>query len=149
MAIVNGKITRDGPVIDVLIGVPKSRANLLAKNGFPVPPPIALRVIIDTGSHGSGFAPWVFEKLDLTPIGKITILTPSTRVEAPHECDEFHVSLSLVADGEPRPFGDRVVINPDCWHHREEIVGLIGRDILAHCNFFYFGKDREFKLAFG
>ncbi|MDB5310799.1 MAG: hypothetical protein JWO38_5001 [Gemmataceae bacterium] len=67
--------------------------------------------------------------------------------DSPHECDLFQVSLDLVAGGSRRPFGDLRAIVAECWMESEGIEGLIGRDVLAHCNFLYMGRERAFTLA--
>jgi hypothetical protein len=90
----------------------------------------------------------VFVSLDLTPVGQVSILTPSTPSNAPPEADLFDVSLSLVAGGVTNPFPDTRVMAADCWHPDEGIEALLGRDILDRCFFRYMGPDRRFTLAF-
>jgi len=90
----------------------------------------------------------VFTALDITPIAKTLILTPSTPPHAPHECDLYHVSLSLVADGSAHAFPESRGMAADCWLEGEGIEALIGRDILDRCFFQYIGLERKFTLAF-
>jgi hypothetical protein len=148
MPLLTGPLLSAGAVIDVLIGVSRPRRALLVKHQFPVPAPVHVRALIDTGASVSGFAPRVFTGLDLTPVGQIAILTPSTAPDAPHQSDLYDVSLSLVADGTPHSFPDSRVMAADCWHPDEGIEALIGRDILDRCFFQYMGPDRRFTLAF-
>ena len=148
MPLLTGPLTPGGAIIDVLVGVSRPRRALLVKHQFRVPAPVHVRALIDTGASVSGFAPRVFAALDLTPVGRIAILTPSTPADAPHESDLFDVSLALVADGGTHPFPDTRVMSADCWHPDEGVEALIGRDILDHCFFQYMGVDRRFTLAF-
>lgn len=78
MPYLSGPFTRGGAVLDVLVGVPTARAALLRRHSFPVPEPLPVRALIDTGSSVSGFAPRVFSALDLTRFDQIKVLTPST-----------------------------------------------------------------------
>jgi hypothetical protein len=148
MPYLTGRILPGGAIIDVFVGVGKRRESLLLKHGFAVPEPVHVRVLIDTGASVSGFAPRVFQALDLTPVAKNPVLTPSTPAHQPHLGDFYDVWLSIVAEGTSHPFLDSRVMAADCWLPGEGIEGLIGRDILDHCFFQYVGKDRTFTLAF-
>ncbi|MBP3954957.1 hypothetical protein J8F10_06635 [Gemmata sp. G18] len=148
MPTVSGPIESGGAVVDVLIGVPSVRAKRLQSSGFPIPQAVHVRVLIDTGAHQSGFSPRVFQALDLRPIDRISILTPSTPPDRPHLCDVHLVALALVASGRANQFPETHVIETDCWHPAEGIEGLIGRDILARCNFWYVGVEGTFTIAF-
>lgn len=92
MPLLTGPLTPGGAVIDVLVGVSRPRRALLLKHQFPVPVPVHVRAVIDTGASVSGFSPRVFGALDLTPVGQVSILTPSTPADAPHESDLYDVS---------------------------------------------------------
>jgi hypothetical protein len=148
MPYLTGPIVPAGAVIDVLVGVSRPRRILLEKHNFAIPQSVHVRALIDTGASVSGFAPRVFTALDVTPVAKTFVLTPSTPPNAPHECDLYHVSLSLVADGSAHQFPDSQVIAADCWLAGEGIEALIGRDILDRCFFQYVGLERKFTLAF-
>ena len=148
MPYLTGPIGPDGAVVDVLVGVPAVRAGLLRKAGFPVPAAVPVRALVDTGASLSGFAPRVFRELDLRPLDRISINTPSTRPDEPHPCDRYLVALAFVAGGRPHPFPEVEVIETDCWPPEFAIEALIGRDILNWCNFWYVGIDRTFNLSF-
>jgi hypothetical protein len=147
MPIVSGKITPGGAVIDVLIGVSQTRRQLLLRKQFPVPSTVHVRALIDTGASVSGFAPRVFTALDLTPVAKQFVLTPSTKSNEPCLCDFYDVSLSVVAGGQAHPFPNCRVMAADCWLAGEGFEALIGRDILNRCTFLYIGQDAAFTLA--
>lgn len=148
MPIVTGTIDHHGPVIDVLVAVSKARRGLLLRNQMSVPEPVPVRVLIDTGSSHTLFSPQIFHRLGLTPVGKEMLLTPSTPADQPHPCDVYFVSLFVVANGFPHEFGDRRVVGADCFGPRDDLQGLIGRDMLARCNMWYLGRDRAFTLNF-
>lgn len=147
MSYVTEQLVGGWAVVDVLVGVSTLRRALLQKHHFSVPEPVHVRALLDTGASISGFAPRVFRELDLTPISKFDVITPSTPHDAPHVCDLYDVSLSLVANGEARPFPDARVMVADCWHPNENLEALIGMDLLRQCNFQLFGPEGQFTLA--
>lgn len=149
MPLLTGRITRSGAVIDALVGVTATRRELLLRNGFTVPEPVAVQAPIDTGASVSGCSPIVFRQLDLRPVEDISVLTPSTSPDAPHLTGLFRVSWSLVAGGQIYPFSSWLdVILTDGFHPSEGIQALIGRDILARCAFEYWGPDSRFQFSF-
>ena len=56
MPLLTGPLTPGGAIIDVLVGVSRPRLALLLKHQFPVPVPVHVRAVIDTGASVSGFA---------------------------------------------------------------------------------------------
>jgi hypothetical protein len=148
MPYLTGTLTREWAIIDVLVAVNTPRRGLLAKHQFPVPAPVHVRALLDTGASMSGFSPRVFRELDLTPVAQLAVITPSTPTHAPHECNLFDVSLSLVADGTAHQFPDTRMLETDCWFPGEKLEALIGMDILCRCFFQLMGPERKFVLAF-
>jgi hypothetical protein len=147
MAFLNAPLVNGWAVIDVLVAVSRQRRRLLTKHGFTVPQPVHVRALLDTGSFASGFALRVFQALDLAPVTTGPVYTPSTSPNAPHQCDFYDVSLSLVAEGGARVFPDSRVMLADCWLPGEGVEALIGMDILSRCFFQLMGPDRRFTLA--
>jgi hypothetical protein len=148
MPYVNGALTAGWAILDVLVGVSGRRQELLERHQFPVPQPVHVRALLDTGASISGFAPRVFRELDLTPVSTLNVLTPSTPADAPHPCDLYDVSLSLVANGTAYPFADLRVMVADCWPPTEGLEALLGMDILGRCFFQLMGPERHFVCAF-
>ena len=145
MPIITGTIDRDGAVIDVIIGETQDHRNTRKTGGHPVSPSITSRAAIDTGAGASGFSRQLLGRLGLKAIDTITIRTP---VGPPQTTDRYQVSVSFVAGGTKHEFADALVIAADCFEPSEEIQGLIGRDILDHCMFEYWGPSRQFQFAF-
>ena len=148
MPYINGALTHGWAIIDVFVSVSGPRESLLRKHAFPVPRAVHVRALLDTGASISGFAPRVFSELDLTPVAKLGVLTPSTTANAPHECDLYDVALSLVAGGAAHPFPDTRVMMADCWLPDEGLEALLGMDVLR-CGFFQLmGPEQQFVFAF-
>jgi hypothetical protein len=148
MPLINGQIVGGWAVVDVMVGVSDRRRSQLRKNQLPVPHPVHVRALIDTGSSISALAPRVFRELRIIPVTRSTVITPSTKHDAPHECNFYDVSLALVAGGSQHPFPESRVIEADCWHSDEGLDGLIGMDILCRCFLQFHGPERTFTLAF-
>jgi hypothetical protein len=148
MPYLSGPVAGGWAVIDVLVGVSRSHHGQLLKHGSPVPAPVHVRALLDTGASLSAFAPRVFRELGISPVRKMEVLTPSTATAAPHLADLYDVSLSLVAGGAAHPFPEGQVLEADCWLPGEDIEALIGMDILSRCFFQLLGPDRRFTLAF-
>ena len=147
MPYLSGPLVRGRAIIEVLVGVSGPRRLLLQKHGFPIPAALPVRALIDTGADITGFSPRVFQALDITPITRTKILTPSTTADKPFETNLYDLALSLVVDGSAHPFPDARVMEADCWVADEDHEALIGTDVLARCFFQYMGPDRRFTLA--
>jgi hypothetical protein len=110
-----GRISAAGAIIDIFVGVSAARERVLRRNNFPVPEPIGFKALIDTGADLSGISPSAFAELELSPVDRIAIHTPSTPREDPATCDVYDVRLYLVgANGESQPFPVPRVMAADC-----------------------------------
>ena len=147
MSLLHGQIDEGGPVVDLFVAVSKARAAALIRNGLPVPEPVLVRALIDTGATLTTIPPEVFSRLEIPPVGEIPLYTPSAQPGVPQICDSYHVGLSIVVNGAARRFPDCLVVAAECWHETETVTALLGRDILRHCNFLYRGPDRAFSLG--
>jgi hypothetical protein len=147
MSLVTGQIESGGAIIDVFVDVSSQRRRLLKKINAAIPPAVHVRALIDTGANVSGFAPRVFRELQIPPVAKMPVITPTTRADSPFLSDVFDVALSVLANARLIPFHDSKVIEADCWLPGEGIEALIGRDILNQCFFQYVGIERRFTLA--
>lgn len=134
-----------GPVIDILVGVTKPRAEMLKKDGKTEPQPVQVRGLVDTGASCTAIDPDVLKQLGLDPKGTTQIQTPSTG-KLPHTCNQYDVSLYL-----PHPsVVFRIPALPviESCLSNQGIGALIGRDVLANCFLFYNGAVNRFALAF-
>jgi hypothetical protein len=147
MSFLTGPLINGWAIIDVMVGVSRTRRSLLRKHNFDEPMPVHVRALLDTGASISGFSPRVFQQLDIAPVSKLEVMTPSTTSQNPHLCDIYDVSLSLVANGSLRPFPDVMVMEADCWLPNEGIEALLGMDILKRCHFQLWGPEGNFNLA--
>lgn len=137
-----------GPLLDLLLGPSQPRMSALKQAGIPLPNPIPIRGLIDTGATCSCIHKVVLAQLGLPPTGRVSIKTPSTE-EGAHECDQHDVQV-LILHAQKSDYCLRIptlpivgVNLPNQGYH-----ALIGRDILARCLFVYDGTANTFSLAF-
>ncbi len=150
MAIITGKITDEGPIIDVMVQVGGEREEKLRRVLGPdcVPQPVHIRALIDTGSSVVGFHKSVFESLGLTPLTFIEVKTPSTLPDEPFVTPVYEVRVTFVSGTTPYTFPHVHAIRTLEFDPNDSglLRGLIGRDILNQCVFNYFGPDQIFQL---
>ncbi|MBI4660696.1 MAG: hypothetical protein HY735_17810 [Verrucomicrobia bacterium] len=139
-------ISPAGPLIDFWIGVSVPRSAALQKAGQPVPNPILIRGLIDTGASCTNVDPTILSQLGVVSTGSVPVHTPSTKAGAPHMADQFDVSIILSHPKINWQIHAIPIIASDLVH--QGIHALIGRDILANCLFTYDGQGNVFCLAF-
>jgi len=137
-------ITRHGAIIDVLVGVGKNRRAMLEKMRFPVAEPVPLRVELDTGSGITGFLPFAFQSLKIEPFGTIPVRTTTGE----DECDQYDVRVTFLCSPTRLTIPSVYVIAGKGFLPQDVAQGIIGRDILAFCNFHYLGKEGRFTVDF-
>jgi predicted aspartyl protease len=129
-------------MLEVFVGVSKPREEALIRAAQTVPPPVLVRLLVDTGASGTVIDPAVISKLNLSPTGMVTIHTPSTGT-TPHQIS--HVSLVIPHQALTRTFFALPI--GECSLRAQGIDGLLGRDVLAHCLFIYAGPDNAYILS--
>ena len=135
----------EGALIDLTVGPSLPRQQALKKAGQPVPPPVRVRGLIDTGASLTAIDPGVLQALSLTPTGTVGVVTPTTGT-TPQQLNQYDVQIIILHPALTYSFHVLPVI--------ESVLGcqgfdvLIGRDMLAECLFVYDGRSGLFTLAF-
>ncbi|MBL8230603.1 MAG: aspartyl protease family protein [Bryobacterales bacterium] len=138
-------ISTSGPVVDVVISVSSARREALIAANMPVPQPVPIRALVDTGASGTCIDAGVMRSLQLSPTGAIPIHTPSTGGQ-PHQANTFDINLTLC---HPQLTMTKQNIPVTEAHLAVQgIHGLIGRDVLRSCLFVYDGQGGVFALSF-
>lgn len=129
-----------GPIVEVQITIGPIIREILVGKGEPVPAPVTVLAMIDTGATKTVISKSIAAGLNLKPVGTSRIDTSSDRNVA---CYNYLVSLV---------FPNNVVIKetvvvgaPLLGQH---ISCLIGRDVLAGAVFIYTGYANSFTLSF-
>jgi hypothetical protein len=112
---------------------------------MPVPTPVDVRVLVDTGASGTCLDPSIMTLLNLTPKGTVMIHTPSTG-GTPCAHSQYDVSLILMHPKISYTFHAVPVIASTLG--AQGIQGLLGRDVLKECLLIYDGPANGFTLAF-
>ncbi len=128
-----------GPVAEVRIAVNESVETTLRDTGAPVPSPLLVSAMIDTGASCTVIREGLAQQLGLQPTGVRMIHTAS---QSNVRCYEYLVRLLLPAT---ILFETDVVEIPLKGQH---IDCLIGRDVLAQGILVYIGTDNLFSLSF-
>ena len=128
-----------GPIVETRIIVSTPVEEVLRANNDPLPEPVAVTALIDTGATGTVIQTGIAGRLGLHPVGVTYITTPSsTNVE----CFRYQVRLLLP---------NNVVVETiaiEAPLQGQNIQCLIGRDILAHGVLIYIGYINQFTLSF-
>jgi predicted aspartyl protease len=128
-----------GPVIEIHVGVSARLETVLRAVGDPVPPPIPVAALIDTGASHTIIQQNLAVRLGIRPIGTSSFNTASASNVL---CPQYAVQLLLPHNVS---FEKTVVEMPLQGQH---IQCLIGRDILAHAVLVYLGESNLFSISF-
>jgi hypothetical protein len=135
MRSIDGQIERAGPFIQMQ----------LRKAKRPVPAPLSVRALIDTGASGSAIDPNIVSRLGLFTTGRTLVHTPSSGSNYV-ERDQYAVSLYLGSQpGETAGYTLSVIETPLA---SEGFIAIIGWDILSKCVLFCDGPQRTFRLDY-
>jgi hypothetical protein len=129
-----------------MIGVSTPRSQALSAAGQPVPAPIVVTGLIDTGASCTSIDASILKNLAIPSTGTTPVHTPSTSATAPHVANLFDISLLLVHPLIRRSFNAMPVTESQLIH--QGIQALIGRDVLSYCLFTYDGAGQNFCLGF-
>jgi hypothetical protein len=132
------RISDDGPLITVGIGLSPLQAAAARAAGFSPPPPELVQALIDTGARVTRIDSKIARALDLRKTGTARMWTAGKTVTRA----VYDIEVTLTA---PRLFRVPSVIralDADLWTHGFHV--LIGRDVLGHCRFSYDGPAGVF-----
>ena len=142
------QISPGGPILTAIVTVSQPKAAALHAAQQPIPGPVTIRALVDTGASCTCVDPAVLTSLQLTPTGSTTMHTPSTGA-APATADQYDVGLAIYAAANQAPlFLTTVPVIGAALVHAHGIHALIGRDILSQCVLHYNGATGTFTLAF-
>ena len=103
--------------------------------------PHSVTAIIDTGAQTSVLNPAVVKQLQLKPVGKTSIVTPSTTI--PVECSRYHINVYF-----PEDYVVENIFAVEAPMGGQPYQCLIGRDVLRLGKLRYDGTSNEFTLEF-
>lgn len=130
----------NGPVVQVLLTLSSHALEAMKRRELPVPEPVKLAALVDTGSTITCVSTSVIEPLGAQPVRTVRINTPSTHNM---ECNVYALQLLFPETRVKVPV--QAVAAP---LQGQNIQVLIGRDILQHGVLVYQGVADTFTLAF-
>jgi hypothetical protein len=141
-------ISLDGALLDAVVLPSAARQEALVAEKIPVPAPITIRALIDTGANCSAVDPSVIFPLGLTPTGTAQVITPSTGMQ-PHTAPQYDIMLVIPgAPGHPPATFPTIAVLAVDLLEAQGFHALIGRDLLADCVFIYNGATKLFTFAY-
>jgi hypothetical protein len=146
MPILDLQLTPDGAIITAFVCVSVPRRKALQRKRQPVPVSIPVRLLVDTGASCTCLEVGRVTPLNLTPTGKSQLYTASTGA-SPQPCDEYDASLVVPFSPSGHFTMDSLPII-ECQPLDGPYDGLLGRDVLSHCTFFWNGIAGTFSIAF-
>jgi predicted aspartyl protease len=128
------------PTLELYVGVFAAEAEFRKSH-----PPVQVRALVDTGASRTNIVQSVFERLELLPVGHITVHTASTGL-TPLLADTYAVDISLAGAITGLLATDLEVVAAEDLSG-SGVEALLGRDILGRGLLVYDGLARRFTLA--
>lgn len=132
-------IELEGPVLEVQFLIPSELEKKYMNEKHPIPEPVVIRSLIDTGASACVVKKEIPEKLGLKPMGVIKICTPSSK---DHECYQYFMKMLIPSHGLTYE-GPFIAAPLD----GQDIGCLIGRDVLKSGILIYIGYMNQFTLS--
>jgi predicted aspartyl protease len=133
-------LVREGPLIQVNIGPASDLADQWRNDGREVPEPITGPALIDTGATSTCVDDGVARDLGLPVVDVAKMASASEETEQNVYPIEVDVVASDLKINSPKSIGANLRDNQD-------IIALIGRDVLRHTTFHYNGVTGDFTLS--
>jgi len=148
MPTLNGILEPEGALVAVEIGLSRPEVQRLRNAARPIPAPVSLKALLDTGAECSCLDPAALRTLvlPLTSIGWANISAVGGLAVTPG----YDASLTIVhSSGDSRldlVIGALSLVDVALASLGYEV--LIGRDILGRCRFVYDGPGGRFRLRY-
>ena len=148
MPVLRGLLQDDGALVEVMLGWSISRARQLRAALRPVPPPVQMRALIDTGADTTCVDASLVEQLGL-PFGGTTPVNLPAHGGLTFS-SLFNASVTILHPS-GRPRDNLAVLDLSIVELDLAALGyqaLVGRDVLARCRFLYDGPKNTFQLRY-
>jgi predicted aspartyl protease len=133
-------LLRQGPCLQVSIGLAQSIANQLLQQGKTLPRPVSGVALIDTGATSTCIDDAVAKQLQLPVVNVVNVASASHASTLqnvyPIQIEVVGLPISIEASN-----AIGAALAP------QGLLALIGRDVLQHCTLFYNGLTGEITLS--
>jgi hypothetical protein len=148
MPVIRVPIGSDGPVVDQVLWLGRAVAQALITQGRAVPTPQTIRALIDTGASRTAIHSAALGLIHSPPAGTAKVRRPESK-GAFRVVDLHDVRLAFAGVRTPSAGAAWVEIEAVAVMPADPgILALIGRDMLAHCQFLYDGWKGEVLLVY-
>jgi hypothetical protein len=139
-------LSSDGPILEVVIGLPASSIATLKSAGQPVPPFVRARALLDTGCDVTAVAPWIVRQQGLPWAGKAGNQTAGGQVRV--DIYEASLSISGPAGAAGPTYMRPALLVTELAHVPPNLDVLVGLDILFKLVTVIDGPGSKFSLTF-
>ena len=136
-------LTSKGPIIHIMVGLPKTTREARAEKKQTVPGLIPVNALIDTGATFTGISQRIVKELDLTPHDVITMLTAGQ----PTLSNVYKIYIDIGFAFKTHIIFDPLKVGEISLVGQVDIDCLIGRDVLSKTVFLYIGYANTFSLS--
>jgi hypothetical protein len=148
MPLIRVPIGADGPVIDLGLWIGRAAAHAPIAQGQAVPAPQTIRALIDTGADRTATHPNALSLIGSPAAGTIQVRRPGS-TSASRWVNLHDVRLAFGGISAPPARTAWVEVEAAAVVPADpHILALIGRDMLAYCQFVYDGPNREPLLVY-
>lgn len=134
-----------GPTLQIEVAVPDALSQYLTQHGLPVPPPVSGLGLIDTGASVTSIHQPIFDQLGVPPVGSATVGSangPSQQPTFPAKLSFPGTQLQGLAFTQVLSCNLTGTLIGD-----QQLIGLIGRDLLQYFVFIYNGPAGTIALC--
>ncbi len=135
-------LDKDGMIVQAMFGLNGPDTAALVQAGQPVPRPVQVRALIDSGADATTVAPHVPQRLGLTPFISGTSQTASGSV--PIDLYRMSLTISDPITGPILVYSDLVVAELTT---ALPVDALIGLNVLRDCLLILDGPGKQFILS--
>ena len=132
-------LLKEGPRLEVRFLISSGLEDKYKAEGKPLPEPVVVNALIDTGASVSVIQKSIPEKLGLTPVGVTNICTPSSK---DHQCYQYFMRMHIPTH---QLTYEGIFIGAPL--DGQNISCLIGRDILKDGMLIYIGVSNLFTFS--
>jgi predicted aspartyl protease len=138
-------LAAQGPVVRVTIGVSEPIAEQLRERGEMVPTPVSGLALIDTGTSTTCIAGTVAHEMGL-PVSDVVKITSAANHGTAHNVYAVQIEIDglPIKMHAPRAIGVRLEPGISVG---QQLIALLGRDVLYLCTLFYNGPSGEITLS--
>ena len=139
-------VSQAGLELPVLVGLDGQATTTLHAAGQPIPPPILVRGLVDTGSNATSVATWILKRLG---VGSGVIGSTQT-AGGIVQASIHHVSIGILDPNQPGSpsFSLPTVLISELPFFLPDADVLVGLNVLLECNLMLDGPGRKFSLQF-